>query len=80
MKSKWSANSSLHVGGRGWGGMAAGTWNWQVGAGGFLPGPFELFPISSPLDMASILIPLLLLLLLLLVAGVVFWYKRRVRG
>lgn len=31
-------------------------------------------------DMASILIPVLLLLLLLLVAGVVFWYKRRVRG
>lgn len=45
-----------------------------------LPVPFELCPISSPLDMASILIPLLLLLLLLLVAGVVFWYKRRVRG
>lgn len=37
-------------------------------------------PSSLPLDMASILIPLLLLLLMLLVAGVVFWYKRRVRG
>lgn len=45
-----------------------------------LPAPFGLSPLSSPLDMASILIPLLLLLLLLLVAGVVFWYKRRVRG
>ena len=42
--------------------------------------PFELFPPSSLLDMASILIPLLLLLLLLLIAGVVFWYKWRVRG
>lgn len=38
------------------------------------------FPEPLSLDMASILIPLLLLLLLLLVAGVVFWYKRRVRG
>ncbi|TKC46861.1 hypothetical protein EI555_015271 [Monodon monoceros] len=35
---------------------------------------------EQPGHMASILIPLLLLLLLLLVAGVVFWYKRRVRG
>ncbi|CAO2582037.1 Prolow-density lipoprotein receptor-related protein 1 [Lemmus lemmus] len=35
---------------------------------------------QQPGHMASILIPLLLLLLLLLVAGVVFWYKRRVRG
>ncbi|XP_072597864.1 prolow-density lipoprotein receptor-related protein 1 isoform X2 [Vulpes vulpes] len=35
---------------------------------------------QQPGHMASILIPLLLLLLMLLVAGVVFWYKRRVRG
>lgn len=78
VKSKWSASSSLDVSGRAWGGTAAGTWNWA--GGGLLPAPFGLSPLSSPLDMASILIPLLLLLLLLLVAGVVFWYKRRVRG
>lgn len=76
MKSRWSANSSLDVGGRGWGGRLRGP-----GMGGAVPPvPFELFPTSSLVDMASILIPLLLLLLLLLVAGVVFWYKWRVRG
>lgn len=79
MRSRWSANSSLDVGGKGWGGRAARTWNggWSTYASWTLS---TEFPTSSPLDMASILIPLLLLLLLLLVAGVVFWYKRRVRG
>lgn len=64
--------------------MAGGGEAWLpgpgTGRGDLLPVPSGLFPVSSPLDMASILIPLLLLLLLLLVAGVVFWYKRRVRG
>lgn len=78
MKSKWSANSSLHVGGRGGEAWLPGL-EWGGGRGACFLCLLD-FPISSPLDMASILIPLLLLLLLLLVAGVVFWYKRRVRG
>lgn len=77
MRSTWSAKSSLDVGGSGWGGRAAGTWDRGLCASQAFQ--TEL-PTSSPLDMASILIPLLLLLLLLLAAGVVFWYKRRVRG
>lgn len=50
------------------------------GGGGSASEAFWTQLPSSPLDMASILIPLLLLLLMLLVAGAVFWYKRRVRG
>lgn len=84
MKRRWLASSSQDVSGRGryyW-----GLHDVERGAGGSFGPPSSPSPDSIPppavfpLDMASILIPLLLLLLLLLVAGVVFWYKRRVRG
>lgn len=77
MRSKWSANSSLDVGGRG-GSRHAVTWNRGV-FGLLFPGAsVTRCPLRA--DVASILIPLLLLLTVLLVAGLVFWYKWRIRG